>query len=260
MRPDSSLIGLLCFWSLLALGFYLHLKKQTRRQVAAETSRVRLEAVEALAIAINAKDSITADHVRRVQIYAEGVARLLNCSPAEIEALRSGALLHDVGKIAVPDAILCKTGKLTEEEFQQMKLHTVVGDQILSKIHFPYPVAQVVRSHHERWDGTGYPDGLIGTEIPLVARILSVVDCFDAVREDRHYRKGMSRKEAIDLVQRGAGTLYDPEVVDVFLFNLESFEARIRSERSWILSDFGVCEVEPLKGAARQALPAAGVQ
>src|ERR671920_2158755 len=134
------------------------------------------ETVEALAVAINAKDQVTHEHVLRVQIYAAGVARLLGCTEAEVEALKAGALLHDIGKIAVPDYILNKPGKLTPDEFEKMKVHTLVGAQILGRVEFPYPVVPVVRSHHERWDGRGYPDGLKGEEIPLTARILSVVD------------------------------------------------------------------------------------
>src|SRR2546423_6612849 len=147
------------------------------------------ETIEALAVAINAKDEVTHEHVLRVQTYAAGVAHLLGCNEGDVEALKAGALLHDIGKIAVPDFILNKPGKLTAEEFNRMKLHTVVGAQILSRVEFPFPVVPVVRHHHERWDGGGYPDGLKGEVIPLTARILSVVDCFDAVREDRPYRR-----------------------------------------------------------------------
>jgi len=175
------------------------------------------QTVEALAVAINAKDEVTHEHVLRVQTYAAGVARLLGCAEADVEALRAGALLHDIGKIAVPDYIINKPGKLTAEEFNRMKLHTVVGAQILSRVEFPFPVVPVVRHHHERWDGRGYPDGLKGEEIPLTARILSVVDCFDAVREDRQYRKGMKREEAVGYLLGESGKTYDPRVVATFL-------------------------------------------
>src|SRR5205085_4946549 len=164
------------------------------------------ETIEALAVAINAKDEVTHEHVLRVQIYAASVARILGCSDAEVEALKAGALLHDIGKIAVPDYILNKPGKLTASEFEKMKLHTIAGARILSRVEFPYPIVPIVRHHHERWDGKGYPDGLAGEQIPVTARILSVVDCFDAVREDRQYRKGMTRQEAINLVLQGSGT------------------------------------------------------
>ncbi|HEX8921351.1 MAG TPA: diguanylate cyclase, partial [Pyrinomonadaceae bacterium] len=134
---------------------------------------------------------------------------------------------HDVGKLAVPDHILNKPGRLTTAEFERMKVHTTVGAQILERVNFPYPVVPIVRHHHEQWNGLGYPDGLKGEEIPLTARILSVVDCFDSVREDRPYRRGMTRDEARALLLRGAGTHFDPNVVNLFLKNLPRFEAEI---------------------------------
>jgi putative nucleotidyltransferase with HDIG domain len=217
------------------------------------------ETIEALAVAINAKDEVTHEHVLRVQIYAAGVARILGCSDAEIDALKAGALLHDIGKIAVPDYILNKPGKLTAAEFEKMKLHTIAGARILSRVEFPYPIVPVVRHHHERWDGKGYPDGLKGEEIPITARILSVVDCFDAVREDRQYRKGMTRQEAINLVLQGSGTQYDPRVVNNFIGNLPEFEAEIQAHRNMPVPTFGIEPNEELSEAARAVLPAAGL-
>ncbi|PYS93403.1 MAG: hypothetical protein DMF64_05155 [Acidobacteria bacterium] len=217
------------------------------------------ETIEALAVAINAKDQVTHEHVLRVQIYAAGVARLLGCAAEEVEALKAGALLHDIGKIAVPDYILKKPGKLTAAEFDKMKLHTVVGAQILSRVEFPYPVVPVVRHHHERWDGRGYPDGLNGEVIPLTARILSVVDCFDAVREDRQYRRGLTREEAIALIMEGAGTQYDPRVVGMFVTHLPEFEAEIKAQRQLPLPTFGIEQLEELSEAAREVAPAAGL-
>jgi len=198
---------------------------------ADEMSDLHLRTIEALAIAIDAKDEVTHDHVHRVQIYATGLAKLFGLSEAEIEALKAGALLHDIGKLAVPDYILNKPDKLSPAEFEKMKSHTIVGADILSRVGFPYPVVPIVRHHHERWDGRGYPDGLIGDQIPMTARILSVVDCFDAVREDRQYRKGMTREEAITLVTEGAGSMYDPDVVHTFLQHLPEFEAEIAAQR-----------------------------
>ncbi len=217
------------------------------------------ETIEALAVAINAKDEVTHEHVLRVQIYSAGVAQLLGCSEAEIEALKAGALLHDIGKIAVPDYILNKPGKLTAAEFEKMKYHTIAGAQILSRVEFPYPVVPVVRHHHERWDGRGYPDGLSGEEIPLTARILSVVDCFDAVREDRQYRKGMTREEAIDLIIRGSGSQYDPRVVGTFISHLPEFETQIAAHRGVPAPTFGIEPTEQLSEAARLVPPAAGL-
>jgi putative nucleotidyltransferase with HDIG domain len=217
------------------------------------------ETIEALAVTINAKDEVTHEHVMRVQIYAAGVARLLGCSQAEIEALKAGALLHDVGKIAVPDYILNKPGKLTAAEFEKMKTHTIVGAQILGRVEFPYPIVPVVRHHHERWDGNGYPDSLKGEEIPLTARILSVVDCFDAVREDRQYRKAMTREEALDFIMSGSGTMYDPRVVGVFITHLPEFEAEILAERNNPTPTYGIAPLEELSEAARLVAPAAGL-
>jgi putative nucleotidyltransferase with HDIG domain len=217
------------------------------------------ETIEALAVAINAKDEVTHEHVLRVQIYAAGVARILGCSELEIEALKSGALLHDIGKIAVPDYILNKPGKLTAAEFEKMKLHTIAGAQILSRVEFPYPIVPVVRHHHERWDGKGYPDGLAGEVIPVTARILSVVDCFDAVREDRQYRKGLSREEAINLIMEGSGTQYDPRVVGTFIAHLPEFEAEIRANRDTPPPSFGIEPTEQLSESARLVPPAAGL-
>jgi diguanylate cyclase (GGDEF)-like protein/putative nucleotidyltransferase with HDIG domain len=194
---------------------------------AEEMTDLHLRTIEALAIAIDAKDEVTHDHVHRVQVYATGLARLFRLSDAEIEALRAGALLHDIGKLAVPDYILNKPDKLTPAEFDKMKLHATVGAEILSRVGFPHPVVPVVRHHHERWDGRGYPDALSGEQIPMTARILSVVDCFDAVREDRQYRKAMTRQQAMDLIKSGSGTMYDPEVVRLFLDHLPQFEAEI---------------------------------
>jgi putative nucleotidyltransferase with HDIG domain len=217
------------------------------------------ETIEALAVAINAKDEVTHEHVLRVQIYAAGVARILGCSELEVEALKAGALLHDIGKIAVPDYILNKPGKLTAAEFEKMKLHTIAGAQILSRVEFPYPIVPVVRHHHERWDGRGYPDGCSGEAIPLTARILSVVDCFDAVREDRQYRKGLTREEAINLIMEGSGTQYDPRVVGTFIAHLPEFEAEIQAKRDTPPPRFGIEPTEQLSEAARLVPPAAGL-
>lgn len=196
-----------------------------------EMTDLHLRTIEALAIAIDAKDEVTHDHVHRVQIYAIGLARQFGLSDGEIEALKAGALLHDIGKLAVPDYILNKPDKLTVAEFDKMKVHTIVGAEILTRVAFPYPVVPVVRHHHERWDGRGYPDGLREDQIPITARILSVVDCFDAVREDRQYRKAMTREQAIDLIKSSAGTMYDPEVVRVFIEHLPQFEAEIKRQK-----------------------------
>ena len=194
---------------------------------AEELSRLHLATVEALATAIDAKDQTTHFHVRRVQIYAEGLGKLLHLSDAEIAALNAGALLHDVGKLAVPDHILNKPGTLTPAEFEKTKIHTVVGAEMLGRVNFPYPVLPIVRHHHERWDGKGYPDGLKEEQIPITARIMSVVDCFDSVREERPFRPGMSRADAIDLLRGDSGTQFDPRIIDLFIEHLPRFETEI---------------------------------
>ena len=152
-------------------------------------------------MAIDAKDQITHGHIRRVQQYAVGLAKHLGITDhAQISAIEAASLLHDMGKLAVPEYILNKPGKLTPAEFERMKLHASIGADILSAIDFPYPVVPIVRHHHENWDGTGYPDGLRSTAIPIGARILSVVDCFDALTSDRPYRPRMADTEAIRIL------------------------------------------------------------
>ena len=193
----------------------------------AELSRIHFATAEALATAIDAKDQTTHCHVRRVQIYAAGLGEVLGLSLQEIAALKAGALLHDIGKLAVPAHIINKPGRLTPVEFEKMKVHTTVGAQILSRVDFPYPVTPIVRHHHEQWDGMGYPDGLKGEQIPITARIISVVDCFDSVREDRPFRRGMTRDEAIAFLLRGSGNHFDPRVVELFIKHLPRFEAQI---------------------------------
>lgn len=176
-----------------------------------------LSTVETLATAIDAKDEVTHGHIRRVQQAAVALARELGVSDeATVKAIEAAALLHDTGKIAIPEHILNKPGKLTPAEYEKMKLHAPIGAEILSAIDFPYPVVPIVRHHHENWDGTGYPDRIRGTEIPIGARILSVVDCFDALTSDRPYRKRMSDEAALAILLERRGTMYDPLVVDAF--------------------------------------------
>jgi len=177
-----------------------------------------MSTIETLAMAIDAKDQITHGHIRRVQAYAISLTREVGVTDISlIRAVEAAALLHDMGKLAVPEYILNKPGPLTSAEFDKMKLHSSVGADILSAIDFPYPVVPIVRHHHENWDGTGYPDGLSGTSIPIGARILAVVDCFDALTSDRPYRPRLSDKEALRILVDCRGSMYDPLVVDTFL-------------------------------------------
>ena len=188
--------------------------EEDKRRHIEEMASLHMNTIESLAIAIDAKDQTTHGHVRRTQIYATEMGRILKVSEPETQALLAGALLHDIGKLAVPEYILNKPGKLTESEFAKMKIHTTVGGDILKRVNFPYPVEDIVRYHHEKWDGTGYPKGLKGEQIPLVARIISVVDFYDATRCDRPYRKGMKREDSLGLLQKMANSSFDPRVVD----------------------------------------------
>jgi diguanylate cyclase (GGDEF)-like protein/putative nucleotidyltransferase with HDIG domain len=195
-----------------------------------EMADLHMNTIESLAIAIDAKDQTTHGHVRRTQIYAKEMGRLLNVSEAESQALLAGALLHDIGKLAVPEYILNKPGKLTESEAAKMKIHPVVGADILKRVQFPYPVEDIVRYHHEKWDGTGYPKGLKGENIPLVARIISVVDFYDATRCDRPYRKGMKREDSLALLKKMAGASFDPRIVEMFTEHVEEFDRLIAGQ------------------------------
>ena len=170
----------------------------TRRR--AETyltgQRLYLSTIEALAMAVDAKDQITHGHIRRVQVYAVELAKRLGVhEERQLRAIETAALLHDMGKLAIPEHILNKPGKLTDAEFDKMKRHADIGADLLSSVRFPYPVVPIVRHHHEAWDGSGYPSGIARTDIPLGARILSVVDCFDA-HSDRPYRPRLEKDEA----------------------------------------------------------------
>jgi putative nucleotidyltransferase with HDIG domain len=206
----------------LLLGFYVTLRGSFGRIEDAEghvtaLNRLYLSTIETLATAIDAKDEVTHSHIRRVQVAALALARELGITdPTTIQAIEAAALLHDTGKIAVPEHILNKPGKLTPAEYEKMKLHAPIGADILKSIDFPYPVVPIVRHHHENWDGTGYPDRLAGLEIPIGARILSVVDCFDALTSDRPYRRRMSDEQALAILIERRGTMYDPMIVDTF--------------------------------------------
>ena len=207
------LLAILYFTFAVALG-----RVDDANQHLTQLNRLYMSTIETLAMAIDAKDQITHGHIRRVQHYATALAKTMGVrDSAQISAIEAASLLHDMGKLAVPEYILNKPGPLTPAEFEKMKLHASVGADILSAIDFPYPVVPIVRHHHENWDGTGYPDKLRGSHIPIGARILSVVDCYDALTSDRPYRPRLSDAEAIRILVERRGVMYDPLVVDTFL-------------------------------------------
>lgn len=213
----------------LAFNFHKQLLAQKTKEIR-EASRIHLATVEALATAIDARDQVGRGHVTRTQIYAVGVGKVMNLSTDELEALNTGALLHDIGKLAVPDHILNKPGRLTPAEMEKTKIHASVGASILERVDFPYPVVPTVRHHHERWDGTGYPKRLEKDEIPLTARILSVADAYDTLRGARPYRPAVSKEDARKFLMSEAGKQFDPLIVDTFLRNLRNFEKDVEEE------------------------------
>jgi diguanylate cyclase (GGDEF)-like protein/putative nucleotidyltransferase with HDIG domain len=188
---------------------------EAQKKHAEEIASLHLRTIEALSLAIEAKDHTTHDHLRRVQVYAVEIAKELGLNQDHLNAVRAAAMLHDIGKLAVPEHILSKPGKLTPEEFEKMKIHPIVGAEILDRVQFPYPVVPVVRSHHEKWDGSGYPDGLKSEAIPIGARILSAVDFFDAFASERPYRQAMTPQEAMKALKAEKGQSFDPRVVEV---------------------------------------------
>jgi putative nucleotidyltransferase with HDIG domain len=201
---------------LMYRSYRLYLEKlETEKRHAEQVSSLHLRTIEALALAIEAKDETTGEHLQRVRVYAMALAKELGLSEDETEALRAASVLHDIGKLAVPEHIISKPGRLTPEEFEKMKIHPIVGAEILEQVDFPYPVVPIVRAHHEKWDGSGYPNGLAGEEIPIGARILAAVDCLDALASDRQYRKALPLHEAMAKVAADAGKSFDPRVVAI---------------------------------------------
>jgi len=213
------------------VAYRIHVSRLAQKtKEISEASRIHLATVEALATAIDARDQVGMGHVRRTQIYAVGIGRVLGLSESQLQALNTGALLHDIGKLAVPDHILNKPGRLTSAEMEKTKIHASVGASILEKVNFSDPVVPTVKYHHEMWDGSGYPEGLAKENIPLTARILSVADCYDSLRSARPYRPAVSRDDARRFLINAAGRQYDPKIVDVFLRSLQQFETEIAAQ------------------------------
>ena len=199
-----------------------------------EVANLHMRTIEALALAIEAKDHTTHEHLQRVRVYAVEMAKKLNLSADECEAVQAAALLHDIGKLAVPEHIISKPGRLSPEEFEKIKIHPLVGAEILERVHFPYPVVPIVRAHHEKWDGSGYPFGLKGEEIPMGARILSAVDYLDALASDRQYRKAMSMEDVLQSLREQSGLAFDPRIVEVLCDNSVEMEARVTAQASTV--------------------------
>lgn len=250
---DLSTVGIilpLLLVSYLTYRTALGRLEDSKRHVE-QVNELYMSTIETLAMAVDAKDQITHGHIRRVQVYAVELAKRMGVAEErQLRALEAAALLHDMGKLAIPEHILNKPGKLTVPEFDKMKRHADVGADLLSSIKFPYPVVPIVRHHHEHWDGKGYPAGISGADIPLGARILSVVDCFDALNSDRPYRPRLDPEDAFDILRERRGTMYDPLVVDTFIRTYPQFAAialRAGQEARSIFDSAGLSDISKLQ-------------
>lgn len=235
--------------AMLGLTFHsyrVYLNRVSAHQEYARTvSNLHLATVEALARAIDARDQtidpesgMAENHIRRVGARAAALGEAAGMNTQEVEGLKVAALLHDIGKLAVPEHILTKPGRLTPAEFDYIRLHPTVGADIIKAVPFPYPVAPFIQSHHERWDGTGYPEGLKGEDIPLGARVLAVVDYYDALTAHRPYHKAMGQDEALDTLRHEAGKALDPRLVRIFVDLLpQAEELEEAEERECLLLD-----------------------
>ena len=231
-------------------------KLEDEKQHVEDMASLHLRTIEALALAIEAKDHNTHEHLQRVRLYAVELAKELKVSSKEITAIDAAALLHDIGKLAVPEHIISKPGRLTPEEFEKMKIHPVVGAEILERVRFPYPVVPIVRAHHEKWDGSGYPLGLKGDQIPIGARILSAVDFLDALASDRQYRRALPMEQVIRRLQEESGKSFDPEVVTVLRRRCAELERLVQTRTSQVPWSKLSTELKVERGMA----PAAGFE
>lgn len=212
-------------------SYCMHLGRwEDEKRHLEDLASLNMRTIETLALAIEAKDHTTGDHLQRVRVYAMELGKDLGLSPSELQALQAASVLHDIGKLAVPEHIISKPGKLTPQEFEKMKIHPIVGAEIVEQVRFPYPVAPIVRCHHEKWDGSGYPEGISGEAIPIGARILSAVDCLDALASDRQYRRALPLDEAMAHVARDSGKAFDPRVVAALQARYVELEQLARSQ------------------------------
>ncbi len=220
-----------------------HIEELQKKQ--AELAELYLATIKSLALAIDAKDRYTHQHILRVQRYSLAIAEAMNLPKEELEAIKTGALLHDIGKLGVPEYVLLKPGRLTNEEFDKIKKHPEIGAAILEPVEFPWPVLPIVRHHHEKWDGTGYPDGLKGEDIPLNARIMAVADVYDALTSTRSYRNAWSHEKAKGVIIEDAGTHFDPEVVKVFESVIDGVVERMAEENEGPLCQSHETDIVP---------------
>ena len=206
------------------LGELYQLERQRSAELEAVLCSLQesyIATMKSLALVIEAKDRSTRGHLERTQVFGMALARRVDPALAEAVELGYGFFLHDIGKVGIPEDILCKAGPLSGEEWSVMRGHPVIGAQIVAPIRFLGEAVQVIRHHHERFDGTGYPDGLAGRAIPLPARIFAVADSFDAMISDRPYRRARPMAVALEEIGDGAGTQFDPDVVDAFISLVE---------------------------------------
>jgi diguanylate cyclase (GGDEF)-like protein len=247
--------------ALLAVPLYLvfrsyHTVVSRLREEQDETRRameVQLATIEALALAIEAKAGCTPEHIRSIQNYAALLAEAAGLSDAEVQGVRTAALLHDIGNMAVPEHILSKPEALTPEEFERVKIHPRVGSEILHNVPFAAPVSELVLCHHERWDGLGYPAGLRGEAIPLGARILAIADCFSTLQADRPYRPARSESEAIAVLREYAGTAFDAALVELLVARLKlAASATEEEEATEKRVETGGLALQDIAGAHRE--------
>ncbi|MEP7352041.1 MAG: HD domain-containing phosphohydrolase [Acidobacteriota bacterium] len=246
-------------WLLLPVLYWMfnsyrhHVKfAQREEHQLKELGNLHFRTIEALALAIEGNDATKHAHLRRVSTYVVEVGRQMKLSESELQALHAASMLHDIGKLAVPEHIVTKPGKLTEQEFERMKVHPVAGAEILEQVRFPYPVAPIVRSHHEKWDGSGYPSGLKGEEIPIGARILAAVDCLDALVSDRYHRRALSIEQAMEHVLLESGRSFDPAVVTILAARYEELEEKVNRIQGSDLEHIAWVTIEPHTKSAEE--------
>jgi diguanylate cyclase (GGDEF)-like protein/putative nucleotidyltransferase with HDIG domain len=246
------------YWIYRSYRLYLGRLEDEKRH-GEDVATLHLRTIEALALAIDAKDHTTYAHLQRVRVYATEIGREMGLSTAELEALKTASILHDIGKLAVPEHIISKPGRLTPEEFEKMKVHPIVGAEILERVKFPYPVVPIIRGHHEKWDGSGYPDGLAGEAIPIGARILAAVDCLDALASERQYRRALPLDQAMEYIASLAGKEFDPKVVDLLKKRYRELEQRASTQSANLQPLSAEVNVEnvaaPAAGFEREAQP-----